>query len=59
MPDDDDVIDEVSREEDELAEAGLDVVDMTWPLGNDLQDPDKPYPGTADPRDPPQPGDDR
>lgn len=59
MPEDDDVVDEVSREEDELAEAGLDVVDMTWPLGNDLQDPDKPYPGTADPRDPPQPGDDR
>lgn len=57
MPEDDDVIDEVSREEDEvdaaLAEADAEVVDMTWTLGNDLQDPDKPYPGTADPREPP------
>lgn len=57
MPEDDDVIDEVSREEDEvdaaLAEADAEVVDMTWTLGNDLQDPDKPYPGTADPRKPP------
>lgn len=68
MPEDDDVVDEVSREEDELAtevarevdelaDAGVEVVDMTWPLGNDLQDPDKPYPGTADPRKPsPGPG---
>lgn len=57
MPEDDDVIDEVSREEDEvdaaLAEADAEVVDMTWTLGNDLQDPDKPYPGTGDPRKPP------